>query len=75
MYVYDTATVMTLPAAANTVHGCCFMFLSAASGREREKEIDGPQFTHSEPSGVCRRVVQVQSFPLNLGSNKLKVVL
>lgn len=35
-------TVMILPAVANTVHVCCFMFSSAASGREREKESDSP---------------------------------
>lgn len=34
---------MTLPAVAHTVHMCLSMFVSAASGREREKESDGSQ--------------------------------
>lgn len=37
--------MLTMSAVANNVHTSCSMCLSAASGHEREKESDSPQFT------------------------------
>lgn len=55
---------MTLPAVAHTVHMCLFMFLTAASGREREKESDGSQcLVFSQWLGCLRGDVHTHSLP------------